>query len=356
MKRLLPRHWHIVLLFTLLAFALIGCNATSSGSASSSSGKVTVNLGFFPNVTHAVALVGVARGTFASALGSGVNLHTTTFNAGPSLIEALFAHSIDIGYVGPNPAVNGYIKSQGAALRIIAGAASGGALFVVRPGANIKTAQDLANKKFADPQLGGTQDISLRYYLQQHGLKTADKGGNVQIVPTDNANILALFKQGKIDGAWVPEPWATRLVVEDHGTIFVDERTLWPGNRFVTTNVVVSTTFYNQHPDLVKKFLQAHVDTVTYIQKNPASAENIVNNEIKTLTGQPALPASELSQSFSDLDITYDPLASTLVESADRAYALGFLTSKPDLSNIYNLTDLNAILSSKGLTQVAGLQ
>jgi NitT/TauT family transport system substrate-binding protein len=356
MQRLLPRHWHIVALFALLAFALIGCNATGAG-ATDSNGKVIVRLGYFPNVTHAVALVGVARGTFANALGSNVDLRTTTFNAGPSLIEALFAHSIDIGYVGPNPAINGYIKSQGAALHIIAGAASGGALFVVRPGANIKTPQDLANKKLATPQLGGTQDISLRYYLQQHGLQTADKGGNVQIVPTDNANILALFKQGRIDGAWVPEPWATRLVVEDHGTVFVDERTLWPGNRFVTTNVVVSTSFYNQHPDLVKKFLQAHVDTVTYIQKNPASAENIVNNAIKSVTGQKALPVDELRQSFSDLDITYDPLASTLAESANRAYALGFLgKSRPDLSKIYALDDLNAVLSSKGLATVAGLQ
>lgn len=355
MQRLFPRHWYIVSLLALLAFTLIGCTATSSGSTDSN-GKVIVRLGYFPNVTHAVALVGVARGAFASALGSNVDLQTTTFNAGPSLIEALFAHSIDIGYVGPNPAINGYIKSQGSALHIIAGAASGGALFVVRPGANIKTPQDLVNKKLATPQLGGTQDISLRYYLQQHGLKTADKGGNVQIVPTDNANILALFKQGKIDGAWVPEPWATRLVVEGHGTVFVDERTLWPGNKFVTTNVVVSTSFYNQHPDLVKKFLQAHVDTVDYIQKNPLSAENIVNNEIKALTGQPLLPANELRQSFSDLDITYDPLASTLVESANRAYALGFLgKSRPDLSKIYNLDDLNAILSSRGLPAVAGL-
>ena len=356
MKRLLPQHWHLLFLLVLLTFVLIGCNAASSSSSTDSNGKVTVHLGYFPNVTHAVALVGVARGTFASALGSNVDLRTTTFNAGPSLIEALFAHSIDIGYVGPNPAINGYIKSHGSALHIIAGAASGGALFVVRSGANIKAAQDLANKKFATPQLGGTQDIALRYYIQQHGLKTADKGGNVQIVPTDNANILSLFKQGKIDGAWVPEPWATRLVVEGHGTVFVDERTLWPGSRFVTTNVVVSTSFASQHPDLVKKFLQAHVDSVDYIQKNPADARTIVNNAIKSVTGQKALPANELQQAFSDLDITYDPLASTLVESANRAYSLGFLgSSKPDLSKIYDLSDLNAVLSAKGLPSVAGL-
>ncbi len=357
MNRLLPRTWYHLSLLSLLAFVLVGCGAGNAlGSAGSNGDKVTVNLGYFPNVTHAVALVGVSRGTFASALGSKATLNTKTFNAGPSLIEALFAHSIDIGYVGPNPAINGYIKSHGSALKIIAGAASGGALFVVRPGANIKAPGDLANKKLATPQLGGTQDIALRYYIQQHGLKTADKGGNVQIVPTDNANILSLFKQGKIDGAWVPEPWATRLIAEGKGTVFVDERTLWPNSRFVTTNVVVSTDFYNQHPDLVKKFLQAHVDSVTYIQQNPANARTIVNDAIKKATGQKPLPANELQQAFSDLDITYDPLATTLTESANRAYSLGFLgKSKPDLSKIYNLTDLNAVLSSKGLPSVAGL-
>src|SRR6266496_2942389 len=171
----------IIALVVLLALALVGCGSqTSSGS---SSGPITVNLGYFPNLTHAVALVGVERGTFKNALGPNVKLATKTFNAGPALIEALFAGDIDIGYVGPSPAINGYVKSHGAVLRIIAGAAS-----------------------------GGTQDVSLRYYLQQNGLKTVEKGGNVQIIPTDNSNILTLFKEGKIDGAWVPEPWATRLI------------------------------------------------------------------------------------------------------------------------------------------------
>jgi NitT/TauT family transport system substrate-binding protein len=342
----------IIALVVLLSLALVGCGSqTSSGNGS---GPITVNLGYFPNLTHAVALVGVERGTFQNALGPNVKLATKIFNAGPALIEALFAGDIDIGYVGPSPAINGYVKSHGEALRIIAGAASGGALLIVRPGANIQTAKDLANKKIADPQLGGTQDISLRYYLQQNGLKPADKGGNVQIIPTDNSTILSLFKQGKIDGAWVPEPWATRLIVEGNGKVLVDERTLWPNGKFVTTLVVVRKAFLDAHPDLVNKFLQAHVDTIQYILSNPESAKSIVNSEIKSITGQ-ALPSKEIDMAYNNLDITYDPLSSTLQESANRAFALGFLGStNPNLTGIYDLGPLNQILASKGLAAVAG--
>lgn len=353
MKKRYVQAASIFMFFILLATALVACGSTASGSANTSNSPVTVHLGYFPNITHAVALVGVARGTFQKDLGSNVNLDIKTFNAGPALIEALFAGDIDIGYVGPNPAINGYVKSKGAALRIIAGASSGGALLIVRPGAQIKSASDLANKKIADPQLGGTQDISLRYYLSQHGLKPADKGGTVQVVPAQNPDILTMFKQGQIDGAWVPEPWASRLVVEDKGQVFVDERTLWPDNKFVTTNVVVSKKFLDQHPDLVSKFLQAHVETVQFINNNLDQAKTIVNSEIKRITGK-ALSTSVVDSSFKNLDITYDPLASSLFQSANDAYTLGFLgSSKPDLSSILDLTPLNAVLAAKGMSPVA---
>jgi NitT/TauT family transport system substrate-binding protein len=352
MKSLFTYGSRIIALSFLLLLVLVGCGSqTSSGG---SSGPVTLNLGYFPNLTHTVALVGVRRGTFQNALGPGVKLASKTFNAGPSLIEALFAGDIDIGYVGPSPAINGYVKSHGQALRIIAGAASGGALLIVRPEAGIQTATDLANKKIADPQLGGTQDVSLRYYLQQHGLQAADKGGNVQILPTDNPTILTLFKQGKIDGAWVPEPWASRLVVEGNGKVFVDERTLWSDGKFTTTDVVVRTAFLNAHPDLVNKFLQAHVDTIQYILSNPESARSIVNAQIKLITGK-ALPSKEIDLAYHNLDITYDPLSSTLQESARRAFALGFLGStQPDLTGIYDLGPLNQVLAAKGLATVSG--
>lgn len=344
-----------LVLVLVLALALAACGSPSSTSGNTTStGQTIVHLGYFPNLTHAVAIVGYQRGTFQKALGSQVKLVATTFNAGPAAIEALNSGSIDIAYVGPSPAVNGYVKSKGADLRIIAGASSGGVLFVVRPGANIQTAKDLANKKIADPQQGGTQDVSLRYYLSQNGLAPADKGGNVQIVPTDNATILTLFKAGKIDGAWVPEPWATRLVVEGKGKVFLDERTLWPNGKFVTTNVVVRKAFMDQHADLVNKFLQADVNTVQWIFSNPDNAKTIINSEIKRITGKGILPA-ELDAAWNNLDITYDPLADSLNMSADRAFSLGFLgTSKPTLTGIYSLGLLNQVLTSKGLATVQG--
>ena len=350
MKTLLASWKHVLALGMLLALVLAGCGSQSS----SSNGQVTVNLGYFPNLTHAAALVGWARGTFQNALGPNVKLERKIFNAGPAEIEALFAGDIDIGFVGPSPAINGYVQSHGQALRIIAGASSGGALFVVQANEHIQSPRDLANKTLADPQLGGTQDVALRYYLQQNGLAPVDKGGNVKIEPTDNATILLLFKQGKIDGAWVPEPWATRMVVEGKGKVFVDERTLWPNGQFVTTDIVVRTAFLNQHPDLVNKFLQADVDTVQWILSNTASAKSIMNSEIKNITGK-GMPTSELNIAYNNLTVTYDPLTSTLSTSADRAFALGFLgTSKPDLIGIYNLGLLNQVLSSKGLATVQG--
>lgn len=328
-----------------------GIAATSAPATSGEA--VTVRLGYFPNLTHGPALVGVARGTFKEALGPNVTLDVKTFNAGPAVIEALFAGEIDLAYVGPNPAINGYVKSKGEALRIIAGASSGGALFVVRPEANIKEAKDLDGKKLASPQLGGTQDVALRYYIQQAGLKTAENGGTVQIIPTQNPDILTLFQQGQIDGAWVPEPWATRLVQEAKGQVLVDERTLWPEGKFVTTQVIASKKFLDERADLVKKFLVAQVDTVDFINKNPEEAKKIVNSEIERITGK-ALKQQVLDDSFKNLDTTYDPLAKTLFVSADHAFALGFLgDSKPDLSGIYALDLLNEVLKEKGLAPVA---
>lgn len=313
-----------------------------------------MRLAYFPNFTHAIGLVAVANGSVQKALGDN-KLDVKSFNAGPALIEALLAGEIDIGYIGPNPAINGYVKSKGKALRIIAGATSGGALFVVRPDADIKSAKDLDGKKLATPQKGGTQDVALRYFVNENGLKTADEGGTVTIVPTQNADILTLFKQGQIDGAWVPEPWGTRLIQEANGEVFVDERDLWPEGKFVTTHVIVATKFLEAHLDLVKKFLDAHVDAQQFVLNNPDEAKQIANKEIERITSA-ALPDKVLDAAFENVDFTYDPLPETLFVSADYAFTLGFLgDTKPDLSGIYDLTLLNEVLREKGLPAVKRL-
>lgn len=332
-----------------------GCANTGSKGAKNigaeTSAKI-VRLGFFPNITHSQALVGVAKGDFQKALGEGVKLEAKAFNAGPLAIEAIFASQIDIAYIGPNPAINGYIKSRGKALKIIAGATSGGAVFVVRKDSGIKSAKDLKGKKFASPQLGNTQDVALRSYLRKNGYELAEKGGEVAVVTVANPDILTLFKKKEIDGAWVPEPWGARLVKEAGGRIFLDERDLWPGGKFVSANVVARTRFLEKNPELVKKILKTHVELTEWINGNPDDAKKIVNAEIKELT-QKAFPKEVLDDGWSRLEVTYDPVSRSLIESAKSAFNLGFLgKEEPDLSRVYNLTILNEVLKEKGLSKV----
>lgn len=341
---------HFKWLPTLLLTA--GLFACAQAAPPTSSPNTTLRLAYFPNITHAQALVGVQNGAFQQELGDYVTLETKTFNAGPSEIEALFAGAIDIGYIGPSPAINGYVKSNGEALRVVAGATSGGVVLVVRPEANIKTATDFAGKKIATPELGNTQDVAARYYLLQNNLKTGDKGGSVQVLPTKNADTLTLFAKKDLDAAWVPEPWGARLVKEAGGEIFLDERDLWQDRRFVITNIIVSKKFLDAHPDLVEKFLAAHVKVTDWIQQNPAAAKQIVNGEIKRLTNA-ALKPEILDDAWTRLDFTYDPLSSSLLTSADHAFELGFLgKTKPDLSQLYDLAPLNRVLAAQGLASV----
>jgi NitT/TauT family transport system substrate-binding protein len=339
----------------LLAGLLIGLAGCQSGPATVAPANQpqTIRVGYFANMTHSQALIGLARGDFQQALGDTVTIKTVIFNAGPSEIEAMFAGQIDIGYIGPNPSINGYVQSEGKALRIIAGATSGGAAFVVRPAANIKTAADLAGKKLATPQLGNTQDVALRGYLAANGLKTKEQGGDVEVDPMDNSQTLDLFKQGKKDGAWVPEPWASRLIVEGGGTLFLDERDLWKdtNGQFVTANIIVSTKFLSEHPDLVKAWLSAHVAITQWEIANPADAQAIVNTEIGKITGKKIADAV-LTQAWDRMTPTWDPISLSLVKSAQSAFDAGFLKTKPDLTGIYDLTLLNEILKAKGLSPV----
>lgn len=331
------------ILLTLLLLAL------SAACAPQPAAKLTLRVGYFPNITHSQALIGIQNGAFQKALGDNVQIDVKIFNAGPSAIEALFAGAIDLTYIGPNPAINGYVKSKGEALRIIAGATSGGAVLVVRSDANIKSAADLAGKRIATPEPGNTQDVAARYYLLSNKLPLTEKGGSVQILPTQNPDILTLFMKKEIDAAWVPEPWGARLVQEAGGVILLDERTLWPNGQFVTSNIIVAKKFLDSHPDVVKKWLVAHVDLTRWINDHPDEAKQTANGEIKRLTGK-ALSIKVLDEAWQRLQVTYDPVSSSLFTSADRAFQLGFLgKDKPDLSGIYDLTLLDQVLAEKGL-------
>ena len=309
---------------------------------------VTIRVGAFPNITHSQAMVGKANGAFDKAMGPGVNIDWKTFNAGPAAIEALFAGAIDMTYIGPNPTITGYVRSNGEALRVVAGAASGGAALVVRNDSGIQRPEDFHRKKVASPQLGNTQDVALRSWMKANGLKSADKGGDVQVIPLANPDQLTLFLKKELDAAWAPEPWATRLIREGNGRLFLDERTLWPNGQFVCANLIVSAKFLKQHPDLVKNWLRAHVELTDWTNGHLPEAKKILNQQIQKETGK-ALPEAVLEEAFSRLQVTYDPLRSSLLTSAKAAFDAGFLGRQmPDLSSLYDLSLLNQVLSEKG--------
>jgi len=342
----------VAMVVTAVALILAPLSVASAQSPDTS--KKTLRVGYFPNITHSQAVIGLNNGNFQKVLGDNIIVETFRFNAGPSAIESLLAGRIDATYIGPNPAINGYLQTNGQDIRVIAGAASGGASFIVRNDSGIESPSDLGGKKFASPQLGNTQDVALRKYLQDNGFKTVENGGNVTILPIANADILTVFLKGDIDGAWVPEPWATRLVQEAGGKVFLDERDLWPDGKFVTGNIIVRTDYLEQNPDVIKKLLEAHVDETLKINNDKKSAAAEFNTQLNKITGQEINPA-ELDTAYSHLEITYDPLKLTLFKSANDAYDLGFIEKgkdRPNLSGIYDTTILDEVLSEKGLQPI----
>lgn len=326
--------------------------ASESSAPASDDEASAVRLGVFPNVTHAPGLVGIEGGHLQEALGDDVELTVQYFNAGGEAIQSLFAGAIDMTFVGPNPAINGFAQSNGEAVRIIAGATSGGAALVVRDG--IATVEDLEGTTLASPALGNTQDVALRAWLADQGYETdAAGGGDVSITPLANPDILQAFQLGELDGAWVPEPWATRLILEGGGHVLLDEAEIWPNGRFVTTHLVVATDFLEKNPGLVRRFLEGHLNTFDAIAADPEGSQNLVLDAIESISGS-RLPAEVIAAAWENLEFTWDPVASSLAKSAADATEVGLL-DPVDLDGIYDLTILNSILEDRGEPAVEGL-
>ena len=334
---------------TLLA---AGCASSATGASNSGSGPVVLRLGFLANITHEPALVGLAKGYFTKNLGKNVELKTTIFSSGTEETTAILAGQLDAAYVGPNPAINAWQKSNGTAIKIISGVASGGASLVVKKG--ITSAAQLTGKSLATPSVGNTQDVALRYWLKQHGLNTTPTGGgDVAIKPIKpNSAAVLEFASGQIDGGWEPEPYATEMVL-DGGTRLVNEAGLWPGGKFVTTNLVVTQSFLKEHPSAMNGLLKAQIEANSYINANASAAANVANTELTKLLGK-GLKPDVLKAALPYLTFTNDPIASSLQTDAQHAVAVGLLTPVKNLSGIYDLGPLNALLTADGQPRVSG--
>ncbi|WP_175409383.1 ABC transporter substrate-binding protein [Streptomyces sp. TRM64462] len=309
-----------------------------------------VRVGYFANLTHGTALVGDHEGFFQKEL-RGTELRTATFNAGPSAIEALNAGSVDIAFLGPSPAVNGYARSGGKNLRIIGGAASGGVRLVVNPD-KVKSVADLKGKRIATPQLGNTQDVAFLHWIAERGWKVdAESGkGDVSVLRVDNKIVPDAYRSGSVDGAWVPEPTASKLIAEG-AKVLLDEASLWPDGKFAITGIVASQSFLERHPDVVEAVLRGAQRTNAWINAHPREAKAAANAQLEAVSGKP-LPAEVIDSAWPTLRFLDDPLAGTLREQAGHAVATGLL-EEPDLAGIYDLRPLNKILAAEGRPQVS---
>jgi NitT/TauT family transport system substrate-binding protein len=333
------------------ALLAAGCGSSSAATSSSSHDPVTLRLGFLENITHASALVGIKEGFFTKDLGSGATLKLVPFSTGTQEATALLAGQLDAAYVGPNPAIKAFQTTGGKLIKVISGAASGGAELVVKAG--ITSAAQLKGKKLATPSLGNTQDVALRYWLKQHNLTTTQTGGgDVPITPiTPNSDAVLAFQSGQIAGGWEPAPYDAEMQALG-GHVLVNEASLWPQGQFVTTNLVVTQTFLAAHAAAVKGLLKGQIQANDFIRTHTAAAETAANAELTSLTSK-GLKPSALSASFAQITFTDDPIASSLLTDAQHAESVGLLKPVSNLASLYDLGPLNALLSAAGEPQVS---
>ena len=303
-----------------------------------------IRIAYFPNIGHAIPIVGMEKGFFEKSVGDEIKIETRVFDSGPQAIESLFANSVDLAYVGPGPAINGFLNSENHNIKILSGAASGGTSFVVHPDSEINSVSDFAGKKIAAPQIGNTQDVSLRHYLSENQLKSTDKGGSVVVYNVPNPDTYTLFVKGEIDGAWVAEPWATILETELDGKRLFHEEEMWPDNQFASVLLIANTNYVEKNPQLVNNFLSSHHETVTWINQNPIETRIVFNNFLDSYLGQ-SLSDDVVDAALSNLEITSDPIPDSVHSFAEKADALGYLGRNGyNLSGIFYNLDSNSNL------------
>lgn len=346
---------HRLLIPTLSVLALIaGCDGgsnsagdgggatTAPSGGASAAAPAQVRLGYFANVTHGQAVLGVSSGDFASAVAP-AKFSTKVFNAGPSLIEALFANEIDIGYVGPGPALAANARSKGEGVRIVSGAAANGVLIVARKDSGINSVADLAGKKIATPQQGNTQDIAARHYL----VKQLKQPNANNIVPIPNAEQVAMMDRGQIDAAWAPEPWGSRLVAEAGAKIIAEEKDLWPNKEFSLTVIITTPEFLAKHPETVKQVLGVHARWTERLSTEPQKYAGDLETALVNLSGK-KLPPGLMAESIRRVNFTNEPLESTFLTMGQWAHDLGFSPAAPDISKLFDTTLLKQVTSAAG--------
>ena len=283
-----------------------------------------IRVAFFPSIGHIIPIVGLEEKIFEKGIGEEKQIETKLFDSGPQVIESIFSGSIDVAYVGPGPIINGFLKSDGKDIKILSGAASGGASFIIQPNSGLESLENFDGKRIASPQISNSQDVSLRHYLESHGFKSVEKGGTVFVLNISNPDIYTLFAKGDIDGAWVPEPWATILVQELDGIRLFNEEKLWPNEEFASVLLIVRTEYLENNPETIQKWVESHEKTMTWINSNPDKSKSLFSSFLIDYMGK-SLPTKIIDESFSNITITSDPIKNSVIIFAERADSLGYL-------------------------------
>ncbi|MEW6058588.1 MAG: ABC transporter substrate-binding protein [Actinomycetota bacterium] len=334
----------VSVLLAVSSLAATGC--TSSAARARGSAEV-LRLGVLPMLSSAPAYVGIDSGIFEADLApTRVELHV--FDSGYEAGVALFSGSIDATYMEPWPAASVYLKSGHIA--VVSGASVGGASLVVRRGAGVHARQDLRGKRIAVPNVGNSQDIALRTWLHRNGMQATDEGGDVSITELDCPELLQLFQTGRLDGAWVPEPYVSWLLDEGVADELVDEASLWAPGRFLTANLVVSKPYMRAHPDVVDNLVRANVHAIRFLAEHPTRSQRIAERQLHKSAGVPPMSAEVIDAAWRKLTFTWDPVPESMIRVAENAHALGVLFARPErVRGVYRLDALDAVLKDEGL-------